>query len=73
VERDQVEELRKYKENRDGGAVRRSLDAIRTAAKDGSNLMPPLLEGVKRGVTLGEVVETLKTEFGEWREPPIYW
>jgi hypothetical protein len=35
--------------------------------------MPPLLEGVRRGVTLGEVCETLKTEFGEWREPPIYW
>ena len=73
VERNQVEEIRKYKEGRDGGAVIRSLEAIRAAAKDGSNLMPPLLEGVKRGVTLGEVVETLKAEFGEWREPPIYW
>ncbi|MBV8881966.1 MAG: methylmalonyl-CoA mutase, partial [Planctomycetaceae bacterium] len=73
VERDQIAELRRYKESRDGGAVRGSLDAIRTAARSGTNLMPPLLEGVRRGVTLGEVVETLKTEFGEWREPPIYW
>jgi hypothetical protein len=35
--------------------------------------MPPLLDGVRKGVTLGEVVDTLKIEFGEWREPPIYW
>jgi methylmalonyl-CoA mutase N-terminal domain/subunit len=73
VERDQVDELRRFKEARDNGAVRGSLDAIRAAAKSGANLMPPLLEGVRRGVTLGEVVETLKSEFGEWREPPIYW
>jgi methylmalonyl-CoA mutase N-terminal domain/subunit len=73
VERDQIDELKRYKESRDNGAVRGSLEAIRTAAKDGTNLMPPLLEGVRRGVTLGEVCETLKSEFGEWREPPIYW
>jgi len=73
VERDQIAEVRKFKEARDNGSVRRALEAIRTAARDGSNLMPPLLDGVKRGVTLGEVVDTLKAEFGEWREPPIYW
>ena len=73
VERDQIDELRRYKESRDNGAVKLSLEAIRAAAKTGANLMPPLLEGVRRGVTLGEVVETLKGEFGEWREPPIYW
>ena len=73
VERDQVAELKKYKEARDGVAVKQSLAAIGTAAKDGSNLMVPLLEGARRGVTLGEVVDTLKVEFGEWREPPIYW
>jgi methylmalonyl-CoA mutase N-terminal domain/subunit len=73
VEREQVDGLRRYKAARDGSDVRRALESIKQAAKDGSNLMPPILEGVKRGVTLGEVVETLKTEFGEWREPPIYW
>jgi len=73
VERDQIAEVRRYKESRDNGLVKLSLQAILAAAKDGSNLMPPLLEGVRKGVTLGEVVDTLKTEFGEWREPPIYW
>ena len=73
VERDQVAEIRRYKEARDGETVRISLQAIRAAAKEGTNIMVPLLDGVKRGVTLGEVVETLKAEFGEWREPPIYW
>jgi methylmalonyl-CoA mutase N-terminal domain/subunit len=35
--------------------------------------MPRILDAVKVGVTLGEVVDVLKKEFGEWREPPIYW
>jgi methylmalonyl-CoA mutase N-terminal domain/subunit len=73
VEREQVDGVRKFKERRDGTAVARATDAIRRSAKDGSNLMPRILDAVKVGVTLGEVVDVLKKEFGEWREPPIYW
>ncbi len=73
VERDQVEGVRKFKERRDGTAVARSTDAIRQAARDGSNLMPRILSAVRAGDTLGEAVEVLKKEFGEWREPPVYW
>ncbi len=73
VERDQVDRVKKFKARRDGGAVRRSLDTILAAARDGSNLMPKILDAVKCGATLGEVVEVLKKDFGEWREPPIYW
>ncbi|MBI2898607.1 MAG: methylmalonyl-CoA mutase, partial [Planctomycetes bacterium] len=73
VERDQVERVKRFKARRDNGAVRKKLDAIQAAAKDGSNLMPKILDCVKAGGTLGEIVETLKKEFGEWREPPTYW
>ena len=73
VEGEQVDELRRFKERRDGTAVKASLEALQAAARDGSNLMPILLQSVQREVTLGEIVTALKQEFGEWREPPIYW
>jgi methylmalonyl-CoA mutase N-terminal domain/subunit len=73
VERDQVAAVSRFKEGRDGGAVRRSLEAIRVAAQGATNLMPPILAAVRAHVTLGEIVDTLRQVFGEWREPPIYW
>jgi methylmalonyl-CoA mutase, N-terminal domain len=73
VEREQIERVKKFKARRDHGAVRRSYEAIAAAAKDGSNLMPKILDSAKCGGTLGEIIEVLKKDFGEWREPPIYW
>ena len=73
VEKEQIERVKKYKARRDQGAAKRALDAIQSAAKDGSNLMPRILEAAKAHGTLGEIIEVLKTDFGEWREPPIYW
>jgi methylmalonyl-CoA mutase, N-terminal domain len=73
LERDQAERVRRFKASRDGGAVSRALEALAAAAKDGTNLMPKILSAVKAGVTLGEVVDVLKRQFGEWREPPVYW
>jgi methylmalonyl-CoA mutase N-terminal domain/subunit len=35
--------------------------------------MPPIIEAVKAKATLGEICDVLRKEFGEWREPPIYW
>ncbi|MBI4566301.1 MAG: methylmalonyl-CoA mutase family protein [Planctomycetes bacterium] len=73
VERDQVAAVQKLKKRRDSGAVKRALADIAAAATENRNLMPPILAAVKRYATLGEVVEVLKAEFGEWREPPTYW
>jgi methylmalonyl-CoA mutase N-terminal domain/subunit len=73
VEEEQVARVRRVKEKRDPRRARETLEAVRQAAKDGSNLMPPLIEAVEASATLGEIVEVLKNEFGEWREPPIYW
>jgi methylmalonyl-CoA mutase N-terminal domain/subunit len=73
VERDQVAELRRFKESRDGIAVKRALEAVQGAARGKENLMARIVAAVKARATLGEIIETLKKEFGEWREPPIYW
>jgi methylmalonyl-CoA mutase N-terminal domain/subunit len=73
VERDQVAAVQAFKARRDAAEVSRARSEIRGAAQTGANLMPPILSAVKGGVTLGEIVETLREVFGEWREPPIYW
>jgi methylmalonyl-CoA mutase N-terminal domain/subunit len=72
VERDHVAFLRRTKAERDNGAVRESLDALKRAAAGRRNLMPPLLECAQRYVTLGEISDTLTTVFGEYREQPFY-
>ena len=73
VERDQVAAVKVFKERRDAAATKAALDALGAAARDGSNLMVRILAAVKTRATLGEIVEVLKGEFGEWREPPTYW
>ena len=42
---------------------------MRAACKDGSNLMPVLIAAVKDGVTLGEVCDVYREEFGVYRDP----
>jgi methylmalonyl-CoA mutase N-terminal domain/subunit len=72
VERDQVAFLRRTKSERDNGAVREGLEALKRAAAGGRNLMPPLLECARRYVTLGEMSDELTAVFGKYREQPFY-
>ena len=72
MERDQVAFLRRIRAERDNGAVRDALAALKDAASAGRNLMPPLLECARRYASLGEISEALTAVFGEYREQPFY-
>jgi len=72
VERDQKARLAAIKEKRDNGAVSRALDAIAAGAKSGDNLMPLILEAVRRRATVGEICASMKTVFGEYREVSVF-
>jgi methylmalonyl-CoA mutase N-terminal domain/subunit len=72
TERDQVASLLRIKAERDNGAVRESLAALKTAAAAGRNLMPPLLDCARRYATLGETSDALTAVFGSYREQPFY-
>jgi methylmalonyl-CoA mutase N-terminal domain/subunit len=65
VERDQVERLSAFRARRDRARSAASLDALRRDASEDRNLMPAILEAVSSNATLGEVVSTLKSVFGE--------
>ena len=68
VETEQVERLAAFRARRDGARVERLRADLVAAAKEGRNLMPPIVEAVDGNVTLGEVVASLKTVFGEHRD-----
>ena len=60
------------KKERDDNRVQQSLRALQEAAKDErNNLMPFILEAARAYATLGEIIEILRNEFGEFQESVI--
>jgi len=71
AEREQVERLRAFRSGRDASRVDATRAALATAAGEERNLMPPILDCVRAGATLGEVADTLRQVFGEHHEATI--
>ncbi len=69
-EQSQIERVKQVRADRDEAAARAALEAVRTAVKDDSiNMMPPIVEAVKAHVTLGEICQVFRDEFGEHTDP----
>jgi methylmalonyl-CoA mutase N-terminal domain/subunit len=68
VERTQKEKLARVKKERDNEKVRKALASLKTAAQGTDNVVPPILEAVKAYATVGEISDTLREVFGEYRE-----
>ncbi len=66
VEQRQIETLRQVKSARSGEAVQRALDAVRRAAEEGDNLLPPLMEAARARVTVGEAMDAMADIFGRY-------
>ncbi|MEE9456441.1 MAG: methylmalonyl-CoA mutase family protein, partial [bacterium] len=49
-----------------------ALDGLRQAARDGTNLMPHFLTCARAYATLGETLDVLREEFGEYKETPMF-
>jgi len=69
VEREQIERLTAWRSQRDESAVKRALDELSSAAKEGRNVMEPSIACAKAGVTTGEWGARLRAIFGEYRAP----
>lgn len=70
--RHQIERLQRVKRERDTTRVGETLNAIRAAAsKPNENLMPYFLEAVNAYATLQEMMDVLRTVWGEYREEAI--
>jgi len=71
VEKLQIEKLKKLKSKRDNVKVKEILAKIEDAARSDKNLMPLILEAVKSYATLGEISDSLRKVFGEYRSSVI--
>ena len=64
-----ISELRK---TRNSEYFNKTLKKVEESCKNGNNLLPPIIEAVKAGATMGEIVITMKNEFGEWNETSVF-
>jgi methylmalonyl-CoA mutase N-terminal domain/subunit len=71
LERRQVERVRGLRARRDKEPWEASLKAVGEAARSGENLMPRLVEAVEASATVGEIADTLRGVFGEYRESVV--
>ncbi|MFT6536058.1 MAG: (2R)-ethylmalonyl-CoA mutase [Loktanella salsilacus] len=69
AEADQLDRLEKWKAARDPKAVEAALTALRKAAQDGTNIMPPSIDAARAGVTTGEWADVVRAAFGQYRAP----
>jgi methylmalonyl-CoA mutase N-terminal domain/subunit len=67
-ERAQVERVRAVRAGRSECSWRSALSAVEQAARDGSNLVMPIIGAVEAHATLGEIADTLRRVFGEYQE-----
>jgi methylmalonyl-CoA mutase N-terminal domain/subunit len=52
--------------------VLETLNALRQAGEDGSNLLPRLIDCTRSYVTLGEMCNALAEVFGVYEEPAVF-
>jgi methylmalonyl-CoA mutase, N-terminal domain len=73
LEGKQIERLASVRARRNSTAVEERLAALKdAAARDGVNLMPPIVDAARDYVTLGEMCDALREVWGIWRETPVF-
>lgn len=66
IEAQQVEVLKSFKQSRDQNQVAEWKQVVREAARSDKNLMPVFISSVENGLTLGEICNVLREEWGEY-------
>ena len=69
LEERQKERVAGVRAERNQAAAQAALDRVGQLARDGGNLMPAIIDAVRAYVTLGEISDALRNEFGEYRPP----
>ena len=71
LESKQVERLRALRARRDAGPWKDALGKVEEAARSGTNLMPHILRAVEACATVGEISDTMRKVFGEYKEAVV--
>jgi len=71
LERKQVDRVRALRAGRDAERHAAALREIEDAAREGTNLMPRIVNAVESYATVGEIADVLRGVFGEYRETVV--
>jgi len=71
TERQQVKSLKEHKSSRDDVEVKKALDSLKASAESNDNLMPVIIDAVRKYATLGEICNVLRDVFGEYKSVEI--
>ena len=72
VEDYQNKKIASLRQSRDSENIRNALLNIEKSCRGNNNLLPSIIESVKIGATLGEIVISMKKVFGEWNETSVF-
>ncbi len=68
LERRQVERLRAFRAKRDPEKAAGAVLKVNETARNGGNLMPVIVEAVESNATVGEICDSMRKVFGEYKE-----
>jgi methylmalonyl-CoA mutase, N-terminal domain len=68
----QIDRLKELRRTRDNATVSNSLKTLETVARDGTNVMPALVDCCRAYATVGEMAGVFRDVFGEWSEPRLF-
>ena len=68
IEREQSARVGALRAARDADACQAAIDSVTRAARDETNLVPPVIAAVEARATVGEIADALRDVFGEYRE-----
>ena len=63
--------MKKLRLHRNSNQTQEALTEITDASSKCKNLMPFIIDAAKKYATLGEIVESMKVVFGEWKESAV--
>jgi methylmalonyl-CoA mutase N-terminal domain/subunit len=72
TERRQIANLQRVRAERDNAATEAALRRLRETAVAGGSLVPPILDAVRAYASVGEIVNRLRTVFGEYVDPAYF-
>jgi len=67
IRQTQTEKLKALRNKRNPGKCDNILQALNDKASNGDNIMPVVIEAVENYCTLGEIADTLREVFGEYK------
>jgi methylmalonyl-CoA mutase N-terminal domain/subunit len=72
LEEKQIGRVRSLRERRDSSEAEAALARLGEGAAGDANLMPLIIDCARASVTMGEMCDALREQWGVWRETPVF-